>query len=391
MTDDIVIKIDDVVKDFHLPHHKSDSIKTTIIQSFKKKDKGVDIYHALRGVSLEVKEGEFFGILGRNGSGKSTLLKILAKIYTPTSGSAHYKGKLIPFIELGVGFKPDLTGRENVYLNGALLGFSRKEIDKRYDQIVAFSELEEFMDQQLKNYSSGMKVRLAFSVATHAQADILLLDEVLAVGDAAFQRKCYDYFKALKKQKKTVIFVSHSMGLVREYCDKAVLIEDGKIAHEGDADAVADEYLKLFNPPDSANANTQQNRWGTGQVKIKKIKATCEQREFTVKVVLESGDSEVGEVRFGFRVKDKDGNIVTGTNNLNAIDGEQISFGKHEKKTLTFTAPNIFGNEEYTLAASIVSTDGITTYDFWDDIQKFRSIKADSYYPIVYPARLTIE
>ncbi len=203
-------------------------------------------FHALKGVSFEVKKGEFFGIVGRNGSGKSTLLKILAGIYQPTDGSVKTDGKLVPFIELGVGFNPELTGKENVYLNGALLGFSKKEVDARYKDIVEFAELEDFMDQRLKNYSSGMQVRLAFSVATRAQADILLIDEVLAVGDADFQRKCFDYFKALKKSGVTVVFVTHDMSAVKEYCDRVILVEDGVIRSEGDASVVSKEYAALF-------------------------------------------------------------------------------------------------------------------------------------------------
>ena len=164
----------------------------------------------LKDISFEVRQGDFFGIVGRNGSGKSTLLKIISQIYVPEKGSVSVKGKLVPFIELGVGFNPELTGRENVYLNGALLGFTREEIDAMYDDIVEFAELEDFMDQKLKNYSSGMQVRLAFSVAIKAQGDILVLDEVLAVGDEAFQRKCDNFFAQMQKgPTKTIILVTH--------------------------------------------------------------------------------------------------------------------------------------------------------------------------------------
>src|SRR6185312_8467854 len=189
--------------------------------------RATETQHALKDISFEVKKGEFFGIVGRNGSGKSTMLKILAGIYQPTKGGVQKSGKLVPFIELGVGFNPELSGRENVFLNGALLGFSRKEIAAMYDEIVAFAELEKFMDQKLKNYSSGMQVRLAFSIAIRAKSDILLIDEVLAVGDASFQQKCFDYFYKLKQDKRTVVFVSHDMGAVERFCDRAVLIDNG--------------------------------------------------------------------------------------------------------------------------------------------------------------------
>ena len=170
------------------------------------------------------------------------MLKTIAGIYQPNQGSVEVNGRLVPFIELGVGFNHELTGRENIYLNGALLGFSNQEVDAMYDEIVAFAELEDFMEEKLKNYSSGMQVRLAFSIAIRAKSDILLLDEVLAVGDEAFQRKCENYFRQLRKQKKTVILVTHSMGNVRKYCSRAMLIRDGKIVSCGNPDDVANEY-----------------------------------------------------------------------------------------------------------------------------------------------------
>lgn len=240
------VEVHNVKKSFYLPHHKNDSLKRAITQIFKPKYRGGNTFRALDGISFNVEKGDFFGILGRNGSGKSTLLKIISEIYQPTEGSVKHDGKVVSFIELGVGFKSELSGRENVYLNGALLGFSRKEIDGMYDDIVAFAELEKFMDQRLKNYSSGMKVRLAFSVAIRAHADVLILDEVLAVGDAAFRKKCNEYFKTLKNDKKTVILVTHSMHDVREYCNKAIVIEKGKITFEGEAEKAADTYLELF-------------------------------------------------------------------------------------------------------------------------------------------------
>lgn len=243
---EFAVEVRNIKKSFYLPHHKNNSLKSAITQAFKKKPKGGNTFNALDGVSFNVEKGDFFGILGRNGSGKSTLLKIISEIYQPTKGSVHHEGKVVSFIELGVGFKMELSGRENVFLNGALLGFSRKEVEAMYDDIVEFAELEKFMDQKLKNYSSGMKVRLAFSVAIRAKADVLILDEVLAVGDASFQKKCNDYFKEVKGGKKTVILVTHSMKAVREFCDKAVVIEKGKVIFDGIADEAAEVYLNLF-------------------------------------------------------------------------------------------------------------------------------------------------
>ena len=242
MTDkQIAVKVDHVSKYFKLPTEATNSLRTALVNRFKG-IKGYKEQHVLKDISFEVEKGDFFGILGRNGSGKSTLLKIISEIYVPEKGTVTIDGKLVSFIELGVGFNPELTGRENVYMNGAMLGFSTAEIDAMYDDIVDFAELHEFMNQKLKNYSSGMQVRLAFSVAIKAQGDILILDEVLAVGDEAFQRKCNDYFQERKKSGKTTILVTHDMGAVKKYCNKAVLIENGLVKAIGDPEDVANQY-----------------------------------------------------------------------------------------------------------------------------------------------------
>ena len=237
----IAVKVDHVSKYFKLPTEATNSLRTALVNRFKG-IKGYKEQHVLKDISFEVEKGDFFGILGRNGSGKSTLLKIISEIYVPEKGTVTIDGKLVSFIELGVGFNPELTGRENVYMNGAMLGFSTAEIDAMYDDIVDFAELHEFMNQKLKNYSSGMQVRLAFSVAIKAQGDILILDEVLAVGDEAFQRKCNDYFQERKKSGKTTILVTHDMGAVKKYCNKAVLIENGLVKAIGDPFDVSDQY-----------------------------------------------------------------------------------------------------------------------------------------------------
>lgn len=241
MSSNVAVKVDRVSKFFKLPTESTQSLRTTLVNRFKG-IKGYKKQEVLRDISFEVQKGDFYGIVGRNGSGKSTLLKIISEIYVPEKGSVTIDGKLVSFIELGVGFNPELTGRENVYMNGAMLGFSTAEIDAMYDDIVDFAELHEFMNQKLKNYSSGMQVRLAFSVAIKAQGDILILDEVLAVGDEAFQRKCNDYFMERKKSGKTTILVTHDMNAVKKYCNKAVLIENGLVKVVGDPDEVANQY-----------------------------------------------------------------------------------------------------------------------------------------------------
>ena len=242
---DIAISVRNLHKSFKLPTEQAFGLKQAIFNRLRG-IKGYKEQKVLKGLNFEIKKGDFIGIVGRNGSGKSTLLKILAGIYYPEKGDITINGTLVPFIELGVGFNPELTGRENVYMNGALLGFSNAEMDKMYDEIWEFAELKDFQDQKLKNYSSGMQVRLAFSIAIRAHGDILLLDEVLAVGDAAFQQKCNDYFSSLKDQKQTVILVTHSMENVRKFCDRAILINDGKIIKDGNPDKVADAYTKML-------------------------------------------------------------------------------------------------------------------------------------------------
>lgn len=258
------LEVKNVSKSFRLPTEQASGIKQAVINQFKG-IKGYKEQHVLKDISFKVEKGDFFGIVGRNGSGKSTLLKIISQIYTPESGSVKINGTLVPFIELGVGFNPELTGRENVYMNGALLGFSKEEVSAMYPEIVEFAELEEFMDQKLKNYSSGMQVRLAFSIAIKAQGDILVLDEVLAVGDEAFQRKCSDFFEKIKKDKtKTVILVTHSMNSVKKYCNKAILIKEGKITVSGNKDDVANQYTKDNLKNEDRNSKIQSGKYEIG-------------------------------------------------------------------------------------------------------------------------------
>ena len=240
----IAISVSHLSKSFRLPTERSWGLKQAIFNRLRG-IKGYRDQQVLDDINFEIKKGEFVGIVGRNGSGKSTLLKILAGVYYPSAGEVVINGNMIPFIELGVGFNMELTGRENIYLNGAMLGFSNSEITAMYDDIVKFAELEDFMDQKLKNYSSGMQVRLAFSIAIRAKGDILVLDEVLAVGDAAFQKKCNDYFASLHG-KQTVILVTHSMENVLKFCDRAIMLENGKIATSGDPKKVTEAYTKLF-------------------------------------------------------------------------------------------------------------------------------------------------
>lgn len=308
-TKPVAVIVNNVSKNFKLPHEKVTSIKSLVVNFYKKRS--FENQRVLKNISLEINEGDFIGIVGRNGSGKSTLLKLLAGIYTPTEGAIQVNGKLTPFIELGVGFNQELTGRENVFLSGSLLGFSRKEMAAMYDDIVAFAELGKFMDQKLKNYSSGMQVRLAFSIAIRAKSDILLLDEVLAVGDAAFQQKCYNYFEELKRENKTVIFVSHDMGAVRRFCDRAVFIDKGKIVHVGTPPEVADMYTVENIERAQKNDTNDESKKSVYSVSSKIIKQT--DQNVSVKISYESARKD--EMYIGISVM-KDGVSIAEINTL---------------------------------------------------------------------------
>lgn len=236
-----IIKLENVNKIFRIPCEKRDTLKENVI-NIHKRLKYNNLY-ALKNVNFSVNKGEFIGIIGGNGSGKSTLLKIVANVYTPTSGIVKINGMISPFLELGVGFNGDLTARENVYLNGVILGLTRKEIDKKYDELVDFADLNDFMSMKLKNFSSGMQLKLAFTVAAQIDADVYLCDEVLSVGDEAFQRKCLNTFRKLKQKGKTIIFVSHDLENIKKFCDKTALMQNGVIKNYGNTDKVVKEYL----------------------------------------------------------------------------------------------------------------------------------------------------
>lgn len=240
---DNAIIVENVSKDFKLFYDKANTLKEKIL-FFRKRDKA-DTLHVLKNIDLEIKKGETVALIGTNGSGKSTLLKLMTKIIYPNKGKIITKGKLTSLLELGAGFHPDFSGRENIYFNSAIFGLTKKEIDKRLKDIIEFSELEEFIDNPVRTYSSGMYMRLAFSIAINVDADILLIDEILSVGDQHFQEKCYQKLKQLKLEGKTIVLVTHSMDAVNEFCERAIWLYDGKIRMDGSSKKVTDEYLKI--------------------------------------------------------------------------------------------------------------------------------------------------
>jgi ABC-type polysaccharide/polyol phosphate transport system ATPase subunit len=260
----------DVNKTFEVPEQRVDTLKERVLHPRRRIEKRR--FTALQNISFDVGKGEFFGIAGRNGSGKSTLLKIMAGIYG-TDGKIWRNGRMSTFIELGVGLNPELAARENVIMNGIMMGLTAKEARKRFQSVIEFAELEEFAELKLKNYSSGMHVRLAFATSIQVDADILLIDEVLAVGDAAFQQKCFDVFNDLRDNGKTIVFVTHDMGSLRRFCHRAMLLERGEMVYIGDPEQVGDRYLELNfgRSAEAAAAGADGHAGGDGDARVTEV------------------------------------------------------------------------------------------------------------------------
>lgn len=245
MEKDVAIKVTHVSKDFKLYYDKANTLKEKILFFSKKNRSRNNVLHVLKDINIEIKKGESVALIGTNGSGKSTLLKLMNRIIYPTKGKITKDGKLTSLLELGAGFHDDFTGRENIYFNASIFGLTREEIDKKLDQIIEFSELEEFIDNPVRTYSSGMYMRLAFSVAINVEADILLIDEILAVGDQHFQDKCFNKLIELKNAGKTIVIVTHSMEQVKKFCDRAIWLYEGEVHRDGKVKEVLEEYLKV--------------------------------------------------------------------------------------------------------------------------------------------------
>jgi ABC-typepolysaccharide/polyolphosphate transport system, ATPase component len=370
--DKTAIKVTSLTKSFKIPIEPTNRLKHQVIGLFRG-SKGYREFTPLKDMSLEIKKGEFFGIVGRNGSGKSTLLKTIAGIYTPNKGSVKVNGVLVPFIELGVGFNPELTGRENVFLNGALLGFSHDEMETMYDDIVDFAELPDFMDERLKNYSSGMQVRLAFSIAIRAQGDILLLDEVLAVGDEAFQQKCFTYFAELRKRKCTVILVTHDMGAVQRFCTKAMMIDKGKIVKIGNTAEVAGEY-QLLNNRLASRKDKNNNKFGEEAVDTKIS-------------MNNTGDNLVFNIDFKSKTLIKDSVVTVMMNNANGEavyrwasddDGSKgLTICEGETLNLKLEVENIFPDGEFSIQLGVKKIDRSKNYALFNEALRFSLINPD--------------
>jgi ABC-type polysaccharide/polyol phosphate transport system ATPase subunit len=379
MSDDsaISVSVERVSKIFRLPHEKQTSVKSALI-NFRRR--GYEEQKVLDDVSFEIKQGEFFGIVGRNGSGKSTLLKLLAGIYTPTKGNINVNGKLTPFIELGVGFNPELTGRENVFLNGALLGFSRKEVEAMYNQIVEFAELERFMGQKLKNYSSGMQVRLAFSIAIQAKSDILVLDEVLAVGDEAFQQKCTKVFEQYKAKKQTIVLVTHDMAVVERFCTRALMLKDGKIVKIGSPSAVARLYSEANKDAYAAEQQAHEEQLYSDKISVALLDSKTKQpkkrfkRGETLLVRLSWSRKDVEHA--GVAIMKQSGEYIFGPNTFR----DKAKLNLKGKNKLYYAVKLDLGTGEYFVKAGLFGETDSDVLEFVDEGPSFsvETSKADT-------------
>jgi ABC-type polysaccharide/polyol phosphate transport system ATPase subunit len=357
-----VVTARNVNKAFRLPHQQYHTLKERALHPFRKNT--YDVLQAVDDISFEVAQGEFFGIVGRNGSGKSTLLKCLAGIYDTDGGELHVEGRLSPFIELGVGFNMDLTARDNVMINAIMLGLTRQQARERFDDIIAFAELEEFLDLRLKNYSSGMTVRLAFSVAIQVDAEVLLIDEVLAVGDASFQQKCFAEFQRMKEAGRTILFVTHDMSAVERFCDRAILIEKGKMVDLGDPASIARRYNELNfgrTVHQLADGDDEEERFGDQEAEI--LDAWFEDLEGTRVVDAAHGvpfraaleakfNADIENPIFGFTLRNDTGATIFATT-TDLTHGETGSFRAGETVLVRMEFQNLLVPSEYRLTPSI--------------------------------------
>jgi len=385
----LAIRFEDVSKRFALRQQRSRSFQETLIRlaPWRRAQKHtLEDFWALRHVSFEIAPGETVGLIGPNGVGKSTVLKLVSRILEPTSGCIEVNGRVGALLELGAGFHPDLTGRENVYLNASMMGLNRQEVDRRFDEIVAFSELEPFIDVPVKHYSSGMYVRLGFAVAVHTDPEILLVDEVLAVGDATFQRKCYERIDQLRGAGLTLVFVSHSADAVRSLCSRALWLDSGTLVADGSAESVVQQYaMHSWSAEEGQLEAVSSVRWGTGQVRITQVRILDAQGE--EKQLFESGERLTVAIHyqalqrterpvFGLAIHHSDGTHITGPNTRSAeveipsIEGSGV---------VTYTIPALPLLEgRYAISLSAHDWDETVMYDYHDRMYPF-AVAPDSH------------
>jgi ABC-type polysaccharide/polyol phosphate transport system ATPase subunit len=374
------IVVDRVDKQFRRPHEQMHTFKERALHPFRRQT--FDVFEAVRDVSFAVEEGEFFGIVGRNGSGKSTLLKLIAGIYKANRGEIWVNGRMSTFIELGVGFNPDLAARDNVVLNGIMLGLSPSEARARYERVIDFAELREFEDLKLKNYSSGMHVRLAFSVMVHVDADILLVDEVLAVGDAAFQQKCFDEFNRLRDAGKSIVLVTHDMGAVRRFAHRAMLMERGKVVSSGEADMIGNQYVELnFNREQVTEEAPPTDRFGNGDAQI--VDLWLEDADGRPQTMVAHGAEVVVHANLEFRARMEHPVValtVETAEHQSAFVANSMWVREHtgvydagDRITVSVRFRNLFAPGRYLLSPSIASRGGVELADYRPRLTSFIS------------------
>jgi lipopolysaccharide transport system ATP-binding protein len=407
-TKDNAIIVDHINKQFRLPHERKITVYQHLTGIFHGGSYSFEVFDALQDVSFAVKHGETFGIIGANGSGKSTLLKILAGVLYPDSGSVQVNGRIAPFLELGVGFQPDLTGKENIYLYGSIMGLSKKEIALKYEEILEFAELKRFESMKLKNYSSGMTVRLAFSTAIQTDPDILLVDEVLSVGDEAFQRKCFDKINEFKANGKTIIFVSHGLDTVGQLCERSMLLDHGHVRSIGTSGKVVDDFRADMRIKEEIQLKDQhekiidlqkatevvgkesagtvesptiplQKRWGSREIEITEVKLFSEQG--VEKYFFKTGECLGGRIRyfakqkienpvFGIAIFRSDDVHINGPNTKNCDYPIKSVKGYGEMKYIINSLPILEGS--YKLSVAVYDDSLTHAYDHHDRLYTFK-------------------
>jgi ABC-type polysaccharide/polyol phosphate transport system ATPase subunit len=384
-----------VSKRFRLYHERPQSFKERVVSLRAPR---YEEFWALRDVTLEVARGETFGLIGPNGSGKSTLLKCVAGVFRPDEGTVHTNGRMASLLELGAGFHPDLTGRENVYLNASILGLSRRETAKYFDEIVAFAEIEDFIDMQVKHYSSGMYVRLGFAVAVHVDPEVLIVDEVLAVGDEVFQRKCLDRIRVFQKEGRTIVFVTHAVDLVRQICTRAAFLHHGRLVCTGPASDVVREFRQTLHGEAHLEAGPMQER-GTREVQI--VGVTLRDSEGRERQIFQAGEDlevvidleshrPVDDPHIGIAIYDDRDQHLYGTNTL----GREMNLGTlHGKARARFMLHRLpFLDGRYSLTVGVHSRDERTAYHWQEKAYAFRCVNTSrDAGPFFVSTDLTIE
>ncbi|MDD2755304.1 MAG: ABC transporter ATP-binding protein [Methanothrix sp.] len=380
----MAVEVEHIWKTFQIPHEKRSTFFENLMGLMRPNN--YETFSVLKDISFQVEAGECVGIIGDNGSGKSTLLKIIANILRASKGTVRIKGKMTPFLELGVGFHPDMTARENIGVYGTIMGLSRREIDERIDDVIDFADLHRFEDTKLKNLSSGMQVRLAFSTAIQTNPDVLLVDEVLAVGDMEFQQKCFDVFNRYRKEGVTILFVSHDLGAVRRFCDRTLLLGGGEQRAFGETGEVLDKYVYCRSESkdlsdDSTMAPSSPKRWGNQKVTITDVEfldkfgikgLRFNSRDPMIVRIHYYAQEDVSDITFGIAIHTEDGRHIFGTNTKIKKTPLRVSVGGGHIDLRIDHIPMLSG--KYLLSPAAQSLDYITTYDWIDKQFSFEVI-----------------